>query len=415
MSDLKQELQKVRDEQQSNREAKGGVINKIKQLDEQVKYKIKEMQASRQGMSFKTVSEVDDRIASLENEIERGAMKLIDEKQALKDISKLRAVRKQLGAVSGQQSSIDTLKSQIDALRKSLDDPETKSLESATSKLQKELDALKLQSSDWYAKRQALYDEKQAMNEKRQQAYQNLKKIEDEYHTSRKAYQKYEREEREKRMERERAAQDEFYKQKRMKDAEKRMEEAKQPAYVAQIATCESLIRFFEQSTKKSESKSEETKSDAKITKEKEEEGVLFVRKDDNLFVGTNQKKKKSRKEPRESKWSLSVGILEDLRFINVDPPIAIDEVPQCLEKLQKKIEFFQENQEQATKENIAKAIEKNEEIEQNAEKQAKQRRSDAEKRNQARQKNRNQASKPSDQESDIPNQESHVKTNGIA
>ncbi|KAF2785496.1 hypothetical protein K505DRAFT_380852 [Melanomma pulvis-pyrius CBS 109.77] len=56
---------------------------------------------------FRTVEDVDHEIARLQKQVDTGAMKLVDEKKALSEISSLNKARKNLSAFDAQQKGID--------------------------------------------------------------------------------------------------------------------------------------------------------------------------------------------------------------------------------------------------------------------------------------------------------------------
>ena len=79
--------------------------------------------------------------------------------------------------------------------------------------------------------------------------------------------------------------------------------------------------------------------------------------RDDTYFMGTGGKKgKKAKKDaaastPTEGKFNLSMGVIEELGKVNVEPPMKQSDVPPLLEKLKAKLDHWKNDQDKKTKE----------------------------------------------------------------
>jgi DNA uptake protein ComE-like DNA-binding protein len=151
--------------------------------------------------------------------------------------------------------------------------------------------------------------------------------------------------------------------------AAEKLEAASQPAFASQIITCEGLIAFFDPSSAEAARKEKLAAAPrelaAKPTREvKPLEGKVLVKEEEDYFVGTGGKKKKGKKfrnttSPTEdessstatAKFNLNVGLLEQLAQIDVIAPSSQAEVPQVLEKLREKLQYYKDNQDRVTKE----------------------------------------------------------------
>lgn len=168
--------------------------------------------------------------------------------------------------------------------------------------------------------------------------------------------------------------------------ADQRLEEASQPAYMDQILTAEGLIRYFDRSSTGASTSSpvEPGKLAAQASRTVaagDLKGVKVVRKDereDNYFMGGGGKKnKKGRKNgantgpgtgtasptsgtgtatPTEGagatggKFNLSVGVIEELGKVDIEPPMGQADVPGVVEKLKAKLERWKKDQDRQTK-----------------------------------------------------------------
>lgn len=343
---------------------------KISSLDATLKSRIAEQKTARSRVSYKNVEEVDREIQRLEKQVDAGTMKLVDEKKALAEVSSLRKQRKGFAGFDEAQKGIDDVKAQISELRKELDNPEAKALSEKYNGIQKELDDIKAEQDEAYKSINSLRDERSTIHAEQQEKYFAMRDIKDQYWKARKAYKEYEDEAYRQRRERQKAERDAYEKEKRRKIADKKLEEASEPAFVDEILTAEGLIRYFDPSAPEASkslrgpsgfaAEAQRTVDDSNI------KGTRVMKKDDheeNYFMGTGGKKGKKGKKggaagpttsstPSESgKFNLSMGVIEELARVGVEPPMTQSDVPSVVEKLKGKVEQWKKDQDKKTKE----------------------------------------------------------------
>ena len=371
--ELRSQLTSIRQQQSGFKSSRGGVQEKIASLDAQLKNRINEQKTARARVSFKNVEEVDREIARLEKQVDTGTMKLVDEKKALAEISSLRKQRKGFAGFEESEKGINDVKAQISELRKQLDNPEAKALSEKYSEVAKELDAIKAEQDEAYKGISSLRDERTKLHAEQQEKFSAIRAIKDTYFQTRQAFRDYEQEQWRIRKERQKAEQDAYQKEKRRKIADKKLEEASEPAYMDEILTAEGLIRFFDPSAPAASkslrgpsgfaAEAQRTIDDSDI------KGTKVSRKDerdDTYFMGTGGKKGKKGKKggakdgangspapgtPTEGKFSLSIGVMEELGKVGVDSPMNQGDVPAVVEKLKAKLEAWKSQQADKTKE----------------------------------------------------------------
>ncbi|KAI9794474.1 MAG: hypothetical protein M1833_000387 [Piccolia ochrophora] len=372
--ELRAELSSIRQQQQGLKSSKGNLQEKIRQLDANLKSCIAEHKNARGKIPYKSVEEVDREIQRLEKQVDSGTMKLVEEKKALADVSSLRKQRKGFAAFDEQQKGIDDIKAQTAELRKGLEDPEAKALSERYSTIAKELDGIKAEQDAAYKDINALRDERSKLQAEQQEKYGAIRTIKDGYYSQKKAYSNYEHEAYLARKEKQRSEKDAFERERRKKAAEQRLEEASAKAYIDEILTAEGLIRYFDPSAAGTALPSaEQSKYAAQASRTvdgSDLKGTLMKKKDDgeeNYFMGTGSKKgKKGRKggsavgqggvPPETGRFNLSIGIIEELGKVNVEPPMSQADVPATVEKLQKKVAHWKEDSDRQTKQNVEKA-----------------------------------------------------------
>lgn len=359
--ELKTELNAIRQAQQGNKSSRNAVFEKIKKLDEQLKSRLAELKTAKGKVNYKSVEEVDQQISALQKQVDTGAMKLVDERKALTEISNLNKLRKNFSSFDAMQKGIDDVKAQIAEQKKQLDDPEQKALSEKYTKLQTELDGLKAEQDDAFKNMNASKDQLTKARNEQQEKYLAIRQIKDTYFQAKRAYADYDFQARKARNERRRQEQEEYYNKKKKDAAAARLEEASAPAYQDEILTTEGLIRYFDPSALPAKETAAESKFAAAAQRKIDDsqlKGVRVSKKDEpeeNYFIGGAGKKgKKGKKGPgaasSEAKFSVNFGVLEELAKVGVNAPSSQSEVPATVEQLKAKLAHWKEDQDRQTK-----------------------------------------------------------------
>jgi uncharacterized coiled-coil DUF342 family protein len=363
---LRTQLAKLRAQQQGFKASKGSLQEKIRSLDSTIKSRIAEQNAAKSRVPFKNVEEVEREIQRLEGKVEAGTMKLVDEKKALADISSLRKQKKGFAGFDEAQKGIDDLKAQVKELRKGLEDPEGKAVNERYAVISRELDDIKAEQDEAYRNISSLRDERTKIKAEQQERYTAIRALKDEFYAQKKAYADYEHQAFLARKERQKLERENYERERRRKIADKKLEEASEPAYMDEILTAEGLIRYFDPSYVGATKSSGPSKFAAQASRTVDDPiltGTKVIKKEDRedeYFVGTGGKKgKKGRNRGAASegtkieggKFSLSIGVLEELAKVQVEPPMSQADVPHVVEKLKGKLEQWKKDQNEKTKE----------------------------------------------------------------
>lgn len=340
----------------------------MRALEDSIKKKIADSQAAKKKSPYKSAAEIDSRISELEKQVDSGKLKLVEEKKYLQEVSQLKRAKRTFNESNSSQAAIDNEKAQADALRKQIDDPESKALSKQYDEVKAELDSLKGDQDAAYKSRQKLYDERNALSAKSKEIYLNIKSLKDSYYQGKKAAIAYEKEQKQKRYEAQKAERDAYEKQKRLDQANKKMEEAREPAYEGEIITCNNLIRYLDPSAPVDAKTGGFAKSftggrtlDIRSVEAPAEGFALQPKKnrdaEESYFVGGKGKKKGSKTEvKKEEKFNLSIGTIQDLSLVNVQAPLNQSEVAGTLEKLREKLQWYKDHQKAETDKRVAKA-----------------------------------------------------------
>ena len=343
---------------------------KIAALDSQLKSRINEQKAKRSQVPWKSVQEIDSEIQRQEKIAESGTATLVDQKKAIAEMSNLRKQRKAFGGFEEAQKGIDSVKAQIADLRKQLDNPEAKALSAKYDAADKELKDIRAEQDEAYKSINALRDERSKAHAEQQEKYQGIREIKDQYYKARNAYRDYENEQYRQRQARQKEERESYAKEKRKKAAAQRLEEASEPAYMDEIMTAEGLIRYFDPSSSEASRSilgpsGFAAEAQRSVDPGAEIKGMKISRKEDredNYFMGTGGKKGKKGKKgsttaspapgtPTEGKFNLSIGIIEELAKVGIEPPMNQSDVPAVVEKLKTKRDQWKKDQDSKTKE----------------------------------------------------------------
>jgi len=374
-SELRAELSNIRNLQAGIKSSKQKIHDQIKTLDTSLKAKLTDQKAAKSKIPFKSVAEIDSAIASLESQVESGTMKLVEERKAVDTISAYRRHRRTLQSLDAGEGEIAADKAKITELKTQLvEDPEQKKLSDRSNEINMELDKIKAEKDEVYRSLQSLRDERTKLKTLENEQKDAKRKLEREFYAAKDAYRAYEKalyEARRERIKAEKEAKDKEYKR---QIAAQKMEEANQPAFQAEINTCEGLIAHFDPTspeaqaakTKASLLKDAGLKALATRVIETEPKGKKLVKEEEDYFIGKPKKGKKgsakgsgaatpttpvASEEKEKGKFQLNHGILVELGRVDVRAPTKWDDVPGCVENLREKLAWYKENSVRVTKE----------------------------------------------------------------
>lgn len=314
-------------------------------------------------------------------------MKLVDEKKALQEITALKRARKTMEASGSSDEAIAADKARIDELKKKLDDPEAKKVSDRFDELKKEMDGLRAEGDKAYQERNKLYDERTALSKQMDELYAKKRDAAQAFHDSKdKYYNKIQaiRQARNDRYKAEKAKEDEA---RRTEEIAELRENAKMPAYTAEIEDANILLNYFAGKYGVGEvpetSASGLAKKDAVIAGvkaveirqvETEFKGMQLKKKDEELggwFSGSGKGKKKGGKKGGASTGAsaaasgtatptaaasssdsvnLPMHLLSALLSFGIPPPSGKDDIQRTVTDLETKKAWFEANSEQKTK-----------------------------------------------------------------
>ncbi|GAA5920936.1 hypothetical protein JCM1841_003631 [Sporobolomyces salmonicolor] len=393
---LRKELDALRAEQAGLKGGRAKTLEQVKALQENLNKKIKDLQAAKAKAPFKTVQDVEDQIKFLDRQVESGTMKLVDEKKALQEISSLKKSRKVVESFATQQAAIDADKKKVDEVRAQLDDPEQKAASAKMAELRKELDEINKKMDEQSKARDGLFEERNAISKQLDDLFTKKKASAQAFRESNNKYYEKLNAERAKREERRRTERREAEEAKRAEINQRLLEEAQAPAFEREIEDCRTLILFFQQRLGLAPPAGSAPSNGLFARAEVAGVPKLELRKvESELPKGAVPLKKKGEQE--EESWGgfggkkgkkggnkkgaaataadgngegdapapvadetlhLPFGTLSALMALGITAPLTTKEAPQTIENLERKKQYFVDNQDRVTKERVA-AVEK--------------------------------------------------------
>ncbi|EPS45524.1 hypothetical protein H072_462 [Dactylellina haptotyla CBS 200.50] len=371
---LRKELGEIRATQSTKKTSKQNLLDRQKALNDSINNKIAAQRAARAKVPFKSVEDIEQEISRLEKQVDSGTLKLVDERRNLDQISNLNKQKKSFAGFDGQQAEIDKDRASLAEIKKQLDDPEARALSDRFTEITKELDSIKAEQDGVFQNLSSLRDERTKYQKEQQEKFQEIKTLKDNYYSAKTAFREYEQEAWKVRKEKQKAEREAYEKDKKMKVANQLLEDASFKAFTGEIHTCENLIAFFDPSSavQKSDGPVSQFKASVGRMVTEEPKGMKVLKKDEeDYFIGGSGKKKGGKKGKGGSgeavvpaKFSLSIGILEELAKVDLPAPAGPEDVPSLIEKLKAKLVYYKENQEKVTQDNIVKAKARIEELE---------------------------------------------------
>ncbi|TDL29510.1 hypothetical protein BD410DRAFT_779928 [Rickenella mellea] len=383
-AELHSEMDKIRQDQGTSKNSLSKIKDQLQALNENIQKKVKDLNAVKAKVPYKTVADIDARIQQLDRQIESGSMKLADEKRALQEVSQVKRSRRIVEGFQADQATIDNDRATAENLRKQLDDPEMKAVNERAAAIRAELDELKKESDELYGNRQKLFDERGTLKAQLDSLYERKRDSARAYKEDNDRYWAKVSEDRAKRAERARAERQAEEDRKKLEIAERLRDEASAPAFQTQIEDCQTLIDLLSGKSTSAELKlngAQKTAERSGVTGvpklelrqiDAPTDGLVARKKkgedEEAYFVGGSKKGKGKKggakangsatEKPTAdtSQLNMPFGTLTALLAMAIPPPSSQSDVPRTIEDLKTKKSWYEANQTKQTAENIAKA-----------------------------------------------------------
>jgi len=369
-NELRQTLEKIRIEQGKIKKGRQEAIAKVKELQALRRKKNDELRNVKQKLPVSNVKDIDSQIKHLEMQIE-GGVTVNEEKQLLKEISKLKQVKNTLDKVekSVAEFNVDDKIKALDAEIKKFDE-QRKPKEEQYTEVKAKLDALeekrRAQSADFKSnkeERDKIQKEIDANIQKRRDLIAAFKTQREEYRAFVKADRERREEERKKKLQAERD-------EKLAKRFEAELELAEIPAFTEEINSCNTLIGILKNHLEnKSENSVEEAQKAAANLEASIPEGAVLLNskneREEEVFFSGKKKNKKQHNKAKETKNApikFDLGVMEAFWKLKVEVPSSNEEINEAIKTLEAKRDDYQKNSAAQTKKNKEEAKRKIEE-----------------------------------------------------
>lgn len=363
---LQGELRELIAKQNGVKTERGAIMDQIKAVDAVIKRKVGEIQAQTSKHNFKSVGEIDKRIAHLDSLVEAGDLKLAEEKRHVMEMSQLRKVRKDFGAVEKTQESIDADKAKVAELKKKLGAVQNRELQAQFEKIQAELDTLNKQNQGVSDKRNQLFKKRTEVRKQKDEKWDRIRKLRAERDAEFAKFKAEMEAEKKKREEESRQYAAAEKQRKRKAAAEKQLAEALVPAFTAEISSIHNLLAYFDPAYVKPASaksppgpKSESVGTPNTIRQVEMPADLVVVKKEQEEFFAGSRVKKTKGKKAKAKGFTVDPEVLVALGDLAIPLPTKSDDVPATVSTLKETLAALQDKQEAQTKTNIERAQQK--------------------------------------------------------
>ncbi|KAI8057968.1 hypothetical protein BDF22DRAFT_663093 [Syncephalis plumigaleata] len=368
---LRNELKEIRDKQAGLKQSRQKVFDQLDAINKSIKSKVADLRAAKDKTPYKNVSEIDAEINKLEDIIQGGRLKLVEEKRAINDITSLRKSRRAVETFEQQQQVIDEEKKRADEVRKQLDAHNNKALSDRYTEIQAELDKLNKANDADRDQRRTLFGQRDEIQKELDELYNSRRALITNYREANDLYYQWQQEDRVRRAEAARTRRHREHEEQIEAEIKEILEMADAPAYILRLKD-KTSANVADTNATPVGGKLEVRRIDSSDNAPK---GMMLKKKserdEDDYFVGKKQSAKKSqaanasapRKEAAVAPFKLPLSVMERFWGIKVDVPTSRDDVSKALEAVQARKQWYLEHQKEATETNRKQAEEKAEEL----------------------------------------------------
>lgn len=294
-------------------------------------------------IGYSDEKDIDQRIAQIEFHMSTTTMKLIDEKECLKEISELKKRRPQVSKLHQMKENLNVKRDQSE-IKESIQtiNTELNAYRDARKKVQEQytelMNARNLQLGDF----SDLIAQRDTLQKQIKEEITTRNTLRDEFKTAENKHYSYQREIRDKRQALQREQWNEWQEEKKKNDRRRRADMLDTNPHLAHMTLIEQTIHYCK-SLLPEEKVAEESKKPA--VPEALDGMEVIVKQEDNMedFYCFKKKSKKKEQKAPEKKTSNMIkhnghtfALFEQLKM---DMPITLDDIPQTLELLKEKLE----------------------------------------------------------------------------
>lgn len=385
--ELQDELNKIIKVQSDFKNQRAQINDKVKLIDASLKKKIGDLNGQTSKIKFKSTQEIDNHIKKLDDAIDSGNLKIVEERRYVKEITALRKLKKDFGQIEASQKQIDADKAKIVELKQQLSGLNSKDIQAKFESITKELDEIRNSTKSVTDKRKSQNDQRNALRKQKDQLYDEMRKVNADYNA---AYDKFKKDVAAEK-ERSRKDEEEYNRQQkklqREQELKEELENASKPAFQEQISSIKVLAKYFSKilgqpvpepiakddadlaknlnslnlNAASSSSNNNNNSSNISVP----ENYVVLKKEHEVFFQGTKGKKGKKKNHSSSSdnsgkadneKFILEPDVIVQLSELGLLIPTSRDAVPKLIEELLSQFQTFKTDQDTVTKKNVEAA-----------------------------------------------------------
>lgn len=358
--ELQAQLKEVIAKQGAIKSEKALLQTQIRAAEEAAKRKIAEMEKITGKHAFRSVAEIDARIAQLDTQVSLGDLKLAEERRLIKEMTALRKLRKDYAEVARQQAGVDADKKKVADLKAALSALGARELAAQFELLQLQLQAVDEGNKPLVAKRAELKAKKDALHKAKAAQFDRIQLLRAAHDAEYAKYKQAIADEQQRRAAEHEALQAERRQARLERAAQRKLAAASVPAFSHEIAEIHSLLERFEPGYARPAA-APAKRGDSGIDVQRPTRAVempadvVIVKKTQATFVEGLRGKKTKKKA---KKFALELDVILQLADLAVPLPAKEEDVPETVRILKETLAALEEKQDEQTAKNIARAKE---------------------------------------------------------
>jgi len=313
---------------------------------------VAELGSMKKELQFRSTEEIDQRIGTLEDKLMHESIPLKEEKKIMEEIKQLKKQKPKVsqmylkeaqakGSIEAAKQGRGNTKEELDLLW-----TEINSHKGARDKLYEDLKALQEERDAATGDVSGLFEQRDKLNEGIRAHIAKRNEIRDEFKSAENRYYEYEREQRSVRQEKAQAERSQWADEKKKADRQRKVDNLDNQPHTHEISLVVQTTKFCKTFLAKEAKVEVETKDT--VHDNPDTHMVLASKKsrDDEYYYAPSKSKAKTGKAKKETgKQQIKHNAVTFKLFkeLDLDAPITTDDIPEVLQKLEVKMQFYQD------------------------------------------------------------------------
>jgi len=331
-------------------ERKDQIMKSIKAGKESAQAAQQAFQNAKKELQYRTVDDMDRRLAEIENAMTHTSISLKEEKKMLEEIKQLKKQRPKVSKIDAQESQAreqkEAAKAESVGSKEELDAiwQEITSHKAARDKLYDSLKELNEERESQTGDVSSLFAQREELNAKIKEQFEARTQLRNDFKEKENQYYDYERQQRKLRQEKAQEERDKRKQEYKQAERQRKVDRLDEPDFLHEMSILQQTMKFCKSFMPKEE-KSEQTK--AEITHTNPDTHTVLASKKDRAeemyFVATKKGKAAKKAKAAATQIRHNAVTFKLFKELDLDAPITTDDIPGVIEQLEKKTQYYQD------------------------------------------------------------------------